>query len=121
MDFEYENSEIIRLTDDNNSDDNWFPEFSGSDISCGVAQAFDLPTNYWIKKQNKKYGKATVIKAYKKWLNAIKQEGGYAFVLLSHNVEEGRMNNSILKKICSTTTNARLNKNSSNKIRVYIF
>ena len=98
-----------------------------SEISCGVMQVTNLPTNEdfrriapFIKGNKKVFYTSLFIYV----LNKIKKDeyNRCAFIALSNNIHENTsIINDILNEICQTKSSVRANPNSGNKIKVWIY
>jgi len=95
----------------------------GSDISCGVRQMYGLPKNrFWeVNSQifNKKCkNKLEILKdLFLKTLETHKRNTRFTFVVCSDYVNDG---NEFMDSIATIVTKPQKNRNSSNKIKVWI-
>lgn len=101
---------------------------NNSDISCGVEQLYNLPLNErftaltkYIKDKDKQ---SFYNDLFKYGFNKSKKlsGAGCAFFVLSNTThKENGIINEVLDSICPSKSRVRVNPNSKNKIKVWIF
>lgn len=96
----------------------YYTNVENSLISCGVGQITTINSLYnTIKSKIKeRYIKQVIIET----LNQIKKNEDFTFLLISNNSSNNNLNK-ILNSICKTQTFWRINPNSGNKIKVWVY